>query len=269
MSTVKTLRWVLALVMVSSLGQAVAAEGQLTIAAASDLKFALSEIVDNFTQQNPSDQIDIVYGSSGKFRTQIEQGAPYDIYFSADIAYPRALAAKGLAASEVMPYAIGRLVLWSATLDATKLTLASLTDARVRHIAIANPSHAPYGQRASEALHALGLWEQLEPKLVYGDNIAHTAQLVQSGNAEAGLIALSLAINPVLSEQGGYWLIPSDLHDPLLQGYIITSHGRNNELAKRFVACLQTEAVRAVMARYGFTLPDAAATQTGSPLDSQ
>lgn len=149
------------------------------------------------------------------------------------------------------------------------MTLVSLTDARVRHIAIANPRHAPYGQRAAEALRASGLWDVLEPKLVYGDNIAHTAQLVQTGNAEAGLIALSLALNPVLSKHGGYWLVPNELHDPLLQGYIITSHGADNEVAKRFVAFLQTAAVRAVMARYGFTLPDAAACQPGRDLDSQ
>jgi molybdate transport system substrate-binding protein len=227
---------------------------KITIAAAADLKFAMDEIVAGFRKANPGDAVDVIYGSSGKFHTQIQQGAPYDLYFSADIAFPRELARKGLAASEVRPYALGRIVLWSASLDATKMTLASLLDPAITRVAIANPKHAPYGKRAEEALRAAGLWEKVEPKLVYGENIAHTAQFVQTGNAQAGIIALSLALNPELASKGGYWLIPDDLHEPLEQGYIITQRGADKALAERFAAYMASEPARAVMRAYGFVL---------------
>jgi len=247
--------WALAAILMPTACGAATPANHLTIAAASDLKFAMAEIVEAFGHDNPAARLDVSYGSSGKFRTQIEQGAPYDMYFAADIAYPRALADKGLAASAVMGYAVGRIVLWSGNLDATAMTMASLADPKIRHIAIANPRHAPYGKRAAEALRASGMWDKVEPKLVYGENIAHAAQLVETGNAEVGLIALSLAVNPVLLAQGGYWLIPADLHQPLEQGYIITRHGAENELARRFAEYLRTAAARAVMIRYGFVLP--------------
>ena len=234
---------------------------KITVAAASDLKFALDEIVVAFEKEHPDDDVEVVYGSSGKFHTQIQQGAPFDLYFSADIAFPRALAEGGLAASAVKPYAIGRIVLWSASLDASKLTLASLTDPRITRIAIANPKHAPYGQRAEEALRASGVWARVEPKLVYGENIAHTAQFVQTGNAQVGVIALSLALNPELSKRGGYWLIPNELHAPLEQGFIVTQRAAGNALAKRFAEYIGSEQARAVMTRYGFVLPGEAASR--------
>lgn len=228
---------------------------KITIAAASDLKFAMDEIVSTFKQANPDDQIDVAYGSSGNFNTQIQQGAPFDLFFSADIGFPRELVKNGLAASEVKPYALGRIVLWSASLDATKMTLASLTDPSITRIAIANPKHAPYGKRAEEALRASGLWETIEPKLVYGENIVQTTQFVQTGNAQIGIIALSLAGNPELSQKGGYWLIPDNLHEPLEQGFIITKRAESNELAKRFADYMLSSPVRLVMTKYGFVLP--------------
>jgi molybdate transport system substrate-binding protein len=228
---------------------------KITIAAAADLKFAMDEIVGTYKKANSADEIDVVYGSSGKFQTQIQQGAPYDLYFSADISFPRDLAKNGFAASEVKPYAVGRIVLWSASLDASKMTLNSLTDPKITRIAIANPQHAPYGKRAEEALRASGLWDKVEPKLVYGENIAHTAQFVQTGNAQVGVIALSLALNPELSGKGGYWLIPDKLHEPLEQGYIITRQAAGNALAKRFAEYMGSKPARAVMTKYGFVLP--------------
>ena len=229
--------------------------GKLTIAAASDLKFAMDEIVSAFQKSSQGDTVDVVYGSSGKFHTQIQQGAPYELFFSADISLPRALAAQGLAASSVQTYAFGRIVLWSATLDASRMTLASLADPAITRIAIANPKHAPYGQRAEEALRAAGLWDKLQAKLVYGENIAQTAQFVQSGNAQVGIIALALALNPELSKKGGYWLIPDQWHAPLEQGYIITRQGASNPLAKRFAEYLRTSTAREIMTRHGFVLP--------------
>ena len=234
---------------------------KITVAAAADLKFAMDEIVTSFKKTNPNEEIDVIYGSSGKFHTQIQQGAPYDLYFSADIAFPRELARKGFAASEVMPYALGRIVLWSAGMDASKMTLASLTDPKIVRIAIANPKHAPYGKRAEEALRASGLWEKLEPKLVYGENITHTAQFVQTGNAQVGIIALALAINPELANKGGYWLIPDNLHEPLEQGFIITKPAAGNALARRFADYMGSQPARAVMTKYGFVLPNQAASK--------
>jgi molybdate transport system substrate-binding protein len=229
--------------------------GQITIAAAADLKFAMDEIAAAFKKEHPADQVEVIYGSSGKFFAQIKNGAPYDLYFSADIQYPRELAKAGLAAAEVKPYAVGRIVLWSARLDASKMTLESLTDPKITRIAIANPKHAPYGRRAEEALRASRLWEKVEPKLVFGENIAHTAQFVQTGNAQVGIIALSLALNPELARQGGYFLIPDRLHEPLEQGFIITQRAAGNELARRFADYMGSPAARAIMVRYGFVLP--------------
>jgi molybdate transport system substrate-binding protein len=139
------------------------------------------------------------------------------------------------------------------------MTLASHADPRIRRVAIANPKHAPYGKRAEEALRAAGLWEEVEPKLVYGENIAHTAQFVQTGNAQVGIIALALALNPELASKGGYWLIPDKLHEPLEQGFIITKRAEGNALAKRFADYMGSSPARAVMTKYGFVLPGEAA----------
>lgn len=227
----------------------------LTIAAAADLKFAMDEILMTYKKTNPTGEVSVIYGSSGLFKSQIQQGAPYDLYFSADIGFPRELAKQGWAASEAVPYAYGRIVLWSTSLDATKMTLASLTNPRITRIAIANPKHAPYGRRAEEALRSSGLWKQIEPKIVYGDNIAQAAQYVETGNAQVGIIALSLAVNPALASKGGYWLIPADLHEPLEQGFIITKRAAGSVPAKRFADYMGSKAARAVMTKFGFTLP--------------
>jgi len=232
--------------------QAAHAAEKITIAAAADLKFALDEIVVLFSKAHPADHVETIYGSSGKFQAQIRQGAPFDLYFSADIAYPRALKEEGFAASEVQPYAVGRIVLWSTSRDAAKMTLA---DPAIRKIAIANPKHAPYGKRAEEALKAAGVWEKVEGKLVYGENVAQAAQFVQSGNAQAGIVALSLALGPELAKQGIYALISDRLHQPLEQGFIVTKRAAGNPLAREFARFMADREARAVMARYGFVLP--------------
>ena len=228
---------------------------QITIAAAADLKFSMDEIVTGFNKSHSGDEVQVVYGSSGKFHTQIQQGAPHDLFFSADIAFPRELAKQGQAASEVKPYAIGRIVLWSADMDAARMTLASLADQKITKVAIANPKHAPYGKRAEEALRASGLWDKVQAKLVFGENISQTAQYVQSGNAQVGIIALSLVLNPELSKKGGYYLIPVNLHNPLEQGFIITRHGADKPLAKQFADYMGSKQARTIMTKYGFVLP--------------
>jgi molybdate transport system substrate-binding protein len=244
------------------LGVPAAKAERIAVAAAADLKYAMDEIVATFRRANPADEVVVTYGSSGKFHTQIRQGAPYDLFFSADVAFPRALAEAGCAASAATTYAFGRIVLWSASLDASRMTLASLADPSITRIAIANPRHAPYGRRAEQALRAAGLWGEVESKLVYGDNIAHTAQFVRTGNAQVGIIALALALNPSLAQHGGYFLIPQELHEPLEQGFIITRRAAGSALARRFADFMGSRPARSVMSRHGFVLPGEA---TGAP----
>ena len=250
-------RWIVATLATLAIGVVAPAAlaGSLTIAAAADLKFAMDEIVAAFRKAHPDDIIDLSYGSSGKFHTQIQQGAPFDLYFSADIAFPKGLEEKGLSAGPTQPYAIGRIVLWSNVRDVTQMTLRDLVDPTIRKIAIANPQHAPYGKRAEEALRSVGIWDQLQDRLVRGENIAQTAQFVQTGNAEVGIIALSLALNPTLAEAGGYHLIDDRLHEPLEQGFIITRRAADNPLAKTFAYFMDEPEARKIMIHYGFVLP--------------
>ncbi len=250
------------LLVVQALLPAAQAGERITVAAAADLKFAMDEIVADFRSARPDDAVEVVYGSSGKFATQIRQGAPFDLYFSADIAYPRALEAEGLALGPTRPYAVGRIVLWSRTRDAGALRLQDLADPALGRIAIANPRHAPYGKRAEEALRAAGVWDAVQPRLVQGENIAQTAQFVQTGNAAVGIIALSLALNPALAGQGGYHLIDAVLHAPLEQGFILTRKAEGKALATAFADYIGSAAARAVLVRYGFELPGEKAEAT-------
>ena len=229
--------------------------GELIIAAAADLKFAMAEVVENFRVQHPANKIEVIYGSSGKFLTQIVNGAPFDLYFSADITYPQQLASQGLTAGAVQPYAVGRIVLWRLKPELAKVTLQKLPQAAISKFAIANPLHAPYGKRAQEALQYAGVWEAMQPKLVLGENIAHTAQFVDSGAAEAGIVALSLVKSPALQDKGAWTLIPAEWHAPLEQGFVITQRAANNPLAKQFADYITREPARVVMRRYGFALP--------------
>jgi molybdate transport system substrate-binding protein len=228
---------------------------KITIAAASDLKFAMEEIVANFKTIHREDEVSVVYGSSGNFYTQIQNGAPYDLFFSADSDLPNKLQKKGMAVGTVTPYARGRIVLWSASLDATKLSMASLTDSKIARIAIANPSHAPYGMRAEEALRASKLWDAVKPKLVLGENVTQAALFAETKNADVGIIALSLAINPKLVVKGGYWLIPESLHQPLDQAFVITKRAQTNAGAKRFADYMSNPSARATMIKHGLSLP--------------
>lgn len=227
---------------------------KMTIAAASDLKFALDEIHAEFKKSFPNDQVNVIYGSSGKFSQQIENGAPFDLYFSASKKYPDDLAQKGFAATEPKLYALGRVVLWSARHDASKLDLKDLTDKKYRKVAIASPDHAPYGVRAMESLKHEGVWEVLQSKIVIGENIAHTAQLIEQGAADIGIIAYSLALNPQLSKKGGYYMIPQDMHKPLEQAYIITSKGKDNIVAYRFADFMTSKKAHEIMVKYGFVV---------------
>lgn len=252
MKTVHTLLLICSLLLAASAAHA----EKITVAAAADLKFAMDEIVTAFKKSNPAEEVEVIFGSSGKFHTQIQQGAPYDLYFSADIAFPRELLIKGFSASaDVIPHARGRIVLWSGGEDGARMTLESLTRPDITRIAMANPKHAPYGRRAEEALRASGLWEKVEKKLIYGENITQAAQFVQTGNAQVGILALSLAVSPELSNKGSFYLIPDSLHEPLMQGFIILKRAENNKLAQQFADYMESKEARAIMTAYGFTLP--------------
>jgi len=226
-----------------------------TIAAASDLRFALDELVEIYKQDNPSHNVTVIYGSSGRMTTQIVNGAPYDIFFSADISFPKLLQEQGLTATEPAVYALGRIVLWSSRMDASTMTLHDLAGGDIRRVAIAQPAHAPYGQRAQEALQSLGLWEQVQPKLVFGENISHAAQMAESGAADVGIIALSLALFPAMQTRG-YHLIDDVLHEPLTQGFVVTRRGENKPAVFAFAEFMASAQAHAVMEKYGFVIPD-------------
>jgi molybdate transport system substrate-binding protein len=248
-----TLRALLAALILGVLSLPAHAD-KFTIAAASDLRFALNDIIEIYRAQHPEHTFEVIYGSSGKMSTQIFNGAPYDLFFSADISFPERLQAAGFTATEPAVYAIGRIVIWSNTLDASRLTLQDLAHESIRRIAIAQPAHAPYGLRAQEAMQAAGVWDKVQGKLVFGENIAHTAQMVESGAAEVGIIALSLAKFPTLA-QHGHHLIDDALHQPLTQGYVVTRRGGGKPAVLNFARFMETEAAHAVMERYGFVLP--------------
>lgn len=225
----------------------------MRIAAASDLRYALNDIIGMYRQEHSEVKIEVIYGSSGKMTTQIINGAPYDIFFSADIAYPEKLKAHGMTATEPAVYAVGRIVIWSNTLEADRLTLKDLTSETIRRIAIAQPSHAPYGLRAKEALQSAGVWEAVQDKLVFGENIAHTAQMAQSGAVQVGIIALSLASFPEMAKHGHH-LIDDGLHNPLSQGYVVTRRGGNKPEARAFADYMASEEAHDIMTRYGFVM---------------
>jgi molybdate transport system substrate-binding protein len=230
-----------------------AADDHITVAAAADLHHAMEQLVEAYQHDHPGSRIEVVYGSSGNLLTQIEQGAPFDVFFSADSDYPQQLVAHGKAGGAPVPYALGHLVLWSASLDMTKVQVADLAQARYGRIAIANPQHAPYGKRAEQALRKAGVWDQLQPRLVYGENIAQTAQFAQSGNARVGLLAESLAL--ASPGKGSYTAVPQALYEPLRQSFVVTQRGANNPVAQDFARFVQGAQARAILGRFGFSLP--------------
>ena len=250
----KPARWLMLLALLLSTSVLYAGD-PLRIAAASDLRYALDEIVNLYRETHPDTAIEVVYGSSGKMTTQIINGAPYDIFFSADIAFPEKLKGKGLTTTEPAVYALGRIVIWSNTLSAAGLTLEDLASDTITRIAIAQPAHAPYGLRAKEAMQSTGVWDAVQSKLVFGENIAHTAQMAESGAAQVGIIALSLARFPELARHDHY-LIDSALHNPLTQGYVVTRRGGNKPEALAFAGFMTTDKVHEIMTRYGFVIPE-------------
>lgn len=240
---------------------AVSAEAQtLRVAAAADLQFAMNDLAGRYEKETGR-KVAVSYGSSGNFRTQIENGAPFDLFFSADVQYPKLLISAGVADGESLYiYAHGRLVLWAPA--GTNLRLAerrfgALKDPRVQRIAIANPEHAPYGRAAVEALKKAGLYDEVKSKLVYGENISQAAQFAESGSAQAGILALSLTFAESM-KGGERWEVPEELYPPLEQGAVVISASKNKAAARAFLKYVKSGKGREVLSRYGFTLSPAA-----------
>ena len=226
---------------------------ELRIAAASDLKFALDEIIASFTNAgNRSLASKPSYGASGNLFAQIQNGAPFDLFLSADTNYPHRLIEAGHATNFFL-YAEGHLALWapnSSRISVERLGLKALLDPSVRKIAIANPTHAPYGRAAVAALKEAGLYDRLTNSLILGENVAQAAQFVQSGGADAGIIALSLVRAPAMRDKGKYFEIPSEIP----QGGVVVLRGENRAAAEAFREFLVSPPARAVLARYGLAL---------------
>ncbi len=230
---------------------------ELKIAAASDLNFAFKDLVAEF-EKKTGERVKLTLGSSGNFYSQIENGAPFDLYFSADIRYPQKLIEGGHGiADSLYKYAVGRIVLWVPTGSAVPIEkgFESLTNSTVRKIAIANPKHAPYGRAAVAALEHFKLYNATKDKLVMGENISQAAQFVESGASDAGIIALSLAMAPTMKAAGKYWEVPADAHPPIEQGAVILKQSTNQEKAREFLKFLQGNQGQEIMRRYGFLLP--------------
>jgi molybdate transport system substrate-binding protein len=225
----------------------------LLIAAASDLKFAMDSAIAVFKKTHPDLQVDVTYGSSGKLYEQITHSAPFDLFFSADIEYPLNLKKKGMASSEVYTYGVGRLVLWSKVIDPSTSGMTILQATSIRKIAIANPRHAPYGRRAEEVLRYYNIYNKVKSKLVYGENISQAAQFVTTGAADAGIVALSLALSPAMEKQNGkYYLIPENAHSPLEQGFVLVKNSRRNSHAIAFKDFMLTPTAAEILESYGF-----------------
>jgi len=230
---------------------------ELTIAAASDLQTVVPALAQQFKRQTGI-TVKPVFGSSGNFFAQIQNGAPFDLFFSADVDYPKQLEAARLAEpGSLYEYAAGRIVLWTRKDSGIDLArgIGALADPRIRKIAIANPEHAPYGRAAVAALQHDGLYARVKTKLVLGENISQAAQFVQSGAADVGIIALSLTLGPDARAIGVAHDIPASFYPPIAQAAVILSSSRNKDLARRFLTFIKEPDVVRALADFGFMRP--------------
>jgi molybdate transport system substrate-binding protein len=235
----------------------VAAAQEITVAAAADMSAALPELVSAYTKRT-GQSVKLSFGASGNLTNQIRNGAPFDLFFSADEDYPQQLIKEGMASKETLyRYAVGRLVLWvpnDSPLDLTKLGFKALLDPSVKKISIANPATAPYGRAAAAALRHFEIYDQVSSRLVVGENISQAAQFVESGNAQAGLIALSHALAPAMKDKGRYWVIPLDAYPTLNQAAVVLSKSKQQDAARKFLDFVRSSEAASLLHRYGFSL---------------
>ena len=232
---------------------------ELLIAAASDLRFALDDLVSEFRKAQPGSAVKPIYGSSGNFYAQIVNDAPFDLYLSADAMYPRQLIKDGKGKEDdFFLYAVGRLVVWvpkASPIKVEELGMKALLDPSIKKIAIANPEHAPYGRAAVAAMKQLGVYEKVAARLVLGENIAQAAQFIESGNADIGIIAYSLAVAPRMKANGRFWEIPLDAFPRLEQAGLVVPGAKNADAAREFRKFMTSKRGQDILKNYGFILP--------------
>ncbi|MBZ5719954.1 MAG: molybdate ABC transporter substrate-binding protein [Acidobacteriia bacterium] len=230
---------------------------EITVAAASDLQTAFQDVASRF-QKETGKTVKLTFGSSGNFFAQIQNGAPFDLFFSADIDYPKRLEAAGLAEPGTLySYATGSIVLWTpneSKLD-LGLGLKVLLNPGIKKIAIANPAHAPYGRAAVAAMQHENVYDQVAPKFVLGENISQTMSFVVSGSADIGVVALSLALSPALKGKGRYFEVPADTYPPIEQAAVVLKSSQNKETARKFLDFLKTPSILDLLRTYGFSVP--------------
>jgi len=227
---------------------------EITVAAAADLQSAMQDVAARFERETGK-KVKVILGSSGNFFQQIQNGAPFDMFFSANLDYPKRLEAAGLIENgSYYQYARGKIVVWVPNDSKINLNsgLKALLDPSVKKIAIANPLHAPYGQAAVSAMQKEGIYDSAKDKFVLGENISQTASFVVSGSADIGVVALSLALSPNMKDKGRYKEIPTDEYSPIEQACVILSSSKNKEIAQQFLTYFKTAAVGDLLAGYGF-----------------
>jgi len=226
----------------------------ITVAAAADLQSAMQDVAAKF-QKETGKEVKLIYGSSGNFFQQIQNGAPFDMFFSANLDYPKKLEAGALTEPGTFyQYAVGKIVIWvpnDSKLDVSS-GIKSLLNPSIKKIAIANPQHARYGQAAVVAMKKEEVYDWVADKFVLGENISQTASFVVSGSADIGIVALSLALSPNLKDKGRYAEIPASEYPPIEQACVILSSSKNKETAKQFLSFIKTAEVAETLRKYGF-----------------
>jgi molybdate transport system substrate-binding protein len=223
------------------------------VAAAADLTFAMAEISALVAEVDPSINVAPAFGSSGQFLQQILNGAPFDLYLSADRAFPSEVADQGFAdPTDIFEYGVGRLVVWTTRAEFGQPTLQTLGDPAVRTVSIANPRHAPYGRAADAAIVNAGLAEAVASKLVLGENVSQAAEFVLSGSADVGVVALALVLADATKEAGSWTLVPSDLHAPITQAGVVLQRAQDVEAARVVRDVIMSPAGQDILRRYGF-----------------
>ena len=251
------LRILLTLTLALSAALPACAQEELTVAAAADLQEVMKGIVGQFEKQTGT-KVKLAFGSSGTLFAQLQNGAPFDVFLSADTEYPKRLEVAGLVEPGSMyEYATGKIVLWvpsSSHIDVNQ-GLGVVADPQIRRLAIANPAHAPYGRAAEVALKNAGVWPQVSSKLVLGENISQAAQFANSENADAAILALSLVLAPAMKDKGRYFVVPQQMYPPLRQAAVVIRGSGHKTVAGRFIEFLRIPQTRSFLARYGFEVP--------------
>ena len=227
---------------------------KVTIATAANMQFAMKALTAKFHEESGID-CEVIVSSSGKLTAQIKEGAPYDIFVSADEKYPENLAKNGFTAQKPQIYAFGNLVLWSLKTD-LKPTIIALSDPKIAHIALANPNTAPYGLAAIETLKNSNLYDQVENKLVFGESISQTNQFIISRAAEVGFTAKSVVLSPAMKNKGSWSEIDSSLYSPIAQAAVLLKSATNNSEAKQFYEFLFSLKAKTILENFGYLVPE-------------